>query len=151
MKSNAIVRIVIWSVVILVLLAVLIAGLANNLFTVFRDNTNIIHHDSLEVSQSVLVMSETNIYEMPNDQSKVKGTLAAGDAVVIGLDLGRDGGRLLRAVFRQGGLLSGGAAQAEHQQDHGDENEQRNCDQLAFGNFGSHDDHRDSSYACLID
>ena len=84
MKSNAIVRIVIWSVVILVLLAVLIAGLANNLFTVFRDNTDVIHHDSLEVSQSVLVMSETNIYEMPNDQSKVKGTLAAGDAVVIG-------------------------------------------------------------------
>ena len=80
MKSNAIVRIVIWSVVILVLLAVLIAGLANNLFTVFRDNTDVIHHDSLEVSQSVLVMSETNIYEMPNDQSKVKGTLAAGDA-----------------------------------------------------------------------
>ena len=35
MKSNAIVRIVIWSVVILVLLAVLIAGLANNLFTMF--------------------------------------------------------------------------------------------------------------------
>ena len=33
MKSNAIVRIVIWSVVILVLLAVLIAGLGNNLFT----------------------------------------------------------------------------------------------------------------------
>ena len=84
MKSNAIVRIVIWSVVIFVLLAVLIAGLANNLFTVFRDNTDVIHHDSLEVSQSVLVMSETNIYEMPNDQSKVKGTLAAGDAVVIG-------------------------------------------------------------------
>ena len=84
MKSNAIVRIVIWSVVILVLLAVLIAGLANNLFTVFRDNTDVIHHDSLEVSQSVLVMLETNIYEMPNDQSKVKGTLAAGDAVVIG-------------------------------------------------------------------
>ena len=74
-----------------------------------------------------------------------------GDAVVIGLDLGRDGGRLLRAVFRQGGLLSGGAAQPEHQQNHGDENEQRNCDQLAFGNFGSHDDHRDPSYACLID
>lgn len=84
MKSNAIVRIVIWSVVILVMLAVLIAGLANNLFTVFRDNTDVIHHDSLEVSQSVLVMSETNIYEMPNDQSKVKGTLAAGDAVVVG-------------------------------------------------------------------
>ena len=84
MKSNAIVRIVIWSVVILVLLAVLIAGLANNLFTVFRDNTDVIHHDSLKVSQSVLVMLETNIYEMPNDQSKVKGTLAAGDAVVIG-------------------------------------------------------------------
>lgn len=39
MKSNAIVRIVIWSVVILVLLAVLIAGLANNLFTVFHGNT----------------------------------------------------------------------------------------------------------------
>ena len=84
MKTNAIIRIVIWSVVILVLLAVLIAGLGSNLFTVFHENTDVIHHDSLEVSQSVLVMSETNIYEMPNDQSKVKGTLAAGDAVVIG-------------------------------------------------------------------
>lgn len=84
MKSNAIVRIVIWSVVILVLLAVLIAGVANNLFTMFHENADVIHHDSLEVSQSVLVTSEANIYEMPNDQSKVKGTLAAGDAVVIG-------------------------------------------------------------------
>ena len=83
MKSNAIVRIVIWSVVILVLLAVLIAGVANNLFTMFHENADVIHHDSLKVSQSVLVTSETNIYEMPNDQSKVKGTLAAGDAVVI--------------------------------------------------------------------
>ena len=84
MKSNAIIRIVIWSVVILVLLAILIAGLGSNLFTMFHENADVIHHDSLEVSQSVLVTSETNIYEMPNDQSKVKGTLAAGDAVVIG-------------------------------------------------------------------
>lgn len=36
MKSNAIIRIVIWSVVILVLLAVLIAGLGSNLFTLFH-------------------------------------------------------------------------------------------------------------------
>ena len=55
MKSNAIIRIVIWSVVILVLLAVLIAGLGNNLFTMFHENADVIHHDSLEVSQSVLV------------------------------------------------------------------------------------------------
>ena len=40
MKSNAIVRIVIWSVVIFVLLAILIAGLGNNLFTMFHGSTD---------------------------------------------------------------------------------------------------------------
>jgi len=84
MKTNAIIRIVIWSVVIFVLLAVLIAGLSVNFLTVFHDNTDVIYHDSLEKSKSVLVTSETDIHEMPNSQSKVKGTLAAGDAVVIG-------------------------------------------------------------------
>lgn len=90
MKSNAIVRIVIWSVVILVLLAVLIAGLANNLFTVFHGSTDTVYHSTDVVNsespagQSVLVTSETNIYEMPNSQSKTKGTLAAGNTVVIG-------------------------------------------------------------------
>lgn len=90
MKSNAIVRIVIWSVVILVLLAVLIAGLANNLFTMFHGSTDTVYHSTDVVNsespagQSVLVTSETNIYEMPNSQSKTKGTLAAGNTVVIG-------------------------------------------------------------------
>ena len=46
MKSNAIVRIVIWSVVILVLLAVLIAGLANNLFTMFHGSTDTVYHST---------------------------------------------------------------------------------------------------------
>ena len=83
MKSNAIIRIVIWSVVILVLLAILIAGLGSNLFTLFHD-TVVTKSEPLAVGQSVLVTSETNIYEMPNSQSKTKGTLATGDAVVIG-------------------------------------------------------------------
>ena len=90
MKSNAIIRIVIWSIVILVLLAVLIAGLANNLFTVFHDTTvanseppAMGQSEPLAIDQSVPVMSETDIYEMPNSQSKTKGTLAAGDEVVI--------------------------------------------------------------------
>ena len=43
MKTNAIIRIVIWSVVILVLLAVLIAGLGNNLFTMFHDSTDTVY------------------------------------------------------------------------------------------------------------
>ena len=51
MKSNAIVRIVIWSVVIFVLLAVLIAGLANNLFTLFHGNTDTVYH-STDVANS---------------------------------------------------------------------------------------------------
>ena len=84
MKTNAIIRIVIWSVVILVLLAVLIAGLSSNFFTVFHDTDVITKSESPAAGQSVLMTSETNIYEMPNNQSKVKGTLAAGDAVVIG-------------------------------------------------------------------
>lgn len=90
MKSNAIIRIVIWSVVILVLLAILIAGLGNNLFTMFHGSTDTVYHSTDVASseppagQSVLVTSETNIYEMPNSQSKTKGMLAAGDTVVIG-------------------------------------------------------------------
>ena len=90
MKTSAIIRIVIWSVVILVLLAVLIAGLGSNLFTMFRENTDTVYHSTDVVNseppagQFLLVTAETNIYEMPNSQSKTKGTLAAGDAVVIG-------------------------------------------------------------------
>lgn len=97
MKSNAIVRIVIWSVVILVLLAVLIAGLGSNLFTLFHGNTDTVYHstdvanseppagqsDSLSTDRSVSVVSQTSVYSMPNGQSKTKGTLAVGDEVVI--------------------------------------------------------------------
>lgn len=97
MKSNAIIRIVIWSVVILVLLAVLIAGLGNNLFTMFHGNTDTVYHntdvanseppagqsDSLSTDRSVSVVSQTSVYTMPNGQSKTKGTLAVGDEVVI--------------------------------------------------------------------
>lgn len=97
MKSNAIIRIVIWSVVILVLLAVLIAGLGSNLFTLFHGNTDTVYHstdvanseppagqsDSLSTDRSVSVVSQTSVYTMPNGQSKTKGTLAVGDEVVI--------------------------------------------------------------------
>lgn len=97
MKSNAIVRIVIWSVVILVLLAVLIAGLANNLFTMFHGSTDTVYHstdvaasespsgqsDTPIAERSVSVVSQTSVYTMPNGQSKTKGTLAVGDEVVI--------------------------------------------------------------------
>ena len=44
MKTNAIIRIVIWSVVIFVLLAVLIAGLGSNLFTLFHGSTDTVYH-----------------------------------------------------------------------------------------------------------
>ena len=97
MKSNAIIRIVIWSVVILVLLAVLIAGLGSNLFTLFHGSTDTVYHrtdvanseppagqsDSLSTDRSVSVVSQTSVYTMPNGQSKTKGTLAVGDEVVI--------------------------------------------------------------------
>ena len=97
MKSNAIVRIVIWSVVILVLLAVLIAGLANNLFTMFHGSTDTVYHstdvaasespsgqsDTPIAERSVSVVLQTSVYTMPNGQSKTKGTLAVGDEVVI--------------------------------------------------------------------
>lgn len=97
MKSNAIVRIVIWSVVIFVLLAILIAGLGNNLFTMFHGNTDTVYH-STDVAasespsgqsntpiaeRSVSVVLQTSVYTMPNGQSKTKGTLAVGDEVVI--------------------------------------------------------------------
>ena len=75
MKSNAIVRIVIWSVVIFVLLAVLIAGLGSNLFTLFHGNTDTVYHstdvanseppagqsDSLSTDRSVSVVSQTSV------------------------------------------------------------------------------------------
>ena len=97
MKSNAIVRIVIWSVVIFVLLAILIAGLGNNLFTMFHGNTDTVYHstdvaasespsgqsDTPIAERSVSVVSQTSVYTMPNGQSKTKGTLAVGDEVVI--------------------------------------------------------------------
>ena len=97
MKSNAIVRIVIWSVVILVLLAVLIAGLANNLFTVFHGSTDTVYHstnvaasespsgqsDTPIAERSVSVVSQTSVYTMPNTQSASVGALNVGDNVVI--------------------------------------------------------------------
>ena len=97
MKSNAIVRIVIWSVVILVLLAVLIAGLGNNLFTMFHGNTDTVYHstdvaasespsgqsDTPIAERSVSVVSQTSVYTMPNTQSASVGALNVGDNVVI--------------------------------------------------------------------
>ena len=97
MKSNAIVRIVIWSVVILVLLAVLIAGLGSNLFTLFHGNTDTVYHstdvanseppagqsDSLSTDRSVSVVSQASVYTMPNTQSASVGALNVGDNVVI--------------------------------------------------------------------
>lgn len=89
MKSNAIVRIVIWSVVIFVLLAILIAGLGNNLFTVFHDTTVANSEppagqsDSLSTDRSVSVVSQTSVYTMPNTQSASVGALNVGDNVVI--------------------------------------------------------------------
>lgn len=97
MKSNAVVRIVIWSVVILVLLAVLIAGLANNLFTMFHGSTDTVYHstdvaasespsgqsDTPIAERSVSVVSQTSVYTMPNTQSASVGALNVGDNVVI--------------------------------------------------------------------
>lgn len=97
MKSNAIVRIVIWSVVILVLLAVLIAGLGNNLFTMFHGSTDTVYHstdvaasespsgqsDTPIAERSVSVVSQTSVYTMPNTQSASVGALNVGDNVVI--------------------------------------------------------------------
>ena len=97
MKSNAIIRIVIWSVVILVLLAVLIAGLGSNLFTLFHGSTDTVYHstdvatseppagqsDSLSTDRSVSVVSQTSVYTMPNTQSASVGALNVGDNVVI--------------------------------------------------------------------
>lgn len=97
MKSNAIIRIVIWSVVILVLLAVLIAGLGSNLFPLFHGNTDTVYHstdvansespagqsDSLSTDRSVSVVSQTSVYTMPNTQSASVGALNVGDNVVI--------------------------------------------------------------------
>lgn len=97
MKSNAIIRIVIWSVVILVLLAVLIAGLGSNLFTMFHGSTDTVYHstdvanseppagqsDSLSTDRSVSVVSQTSVYSMPNTQSASVGALNVGDNVTI--------------------------------------------------------------------
>ena len=90
MKSNAIVRIVIWSVVILVLLAVLIAGLGNNLFTMFHGSTDVAASESPSgqsdtpiAERSVSVVSQTSVYTMPNTQSASVGALNVGDNVVI--------------------------------------------------------------------
>lgn len=97
MKSNAIIRIVIWSVVILVLLAVLIAGLGSNLFTLFHGNTDTVYHstdvaasespsgqsDTPIAERSISVVSQTSVYTMPNTQSASVGALNVGDNVVI--------------------------------------------------------------------
>lgn len=97
MKSSAIVRIVIWSVVIFVLLAILIAGLGNNLFTMFHGSTDTVYHstdvaasespsgqsDTPIAERSVSVVSQTSVYTMPNTQSASVGALNVGDNVVI--------------------------------------------------------------------
>ena len=97
MKSNAIVRVVIWSVVIFVLLAILIAGLGNNLFTMFHGSTDTVYHstdvaasespsgqsDTPIAERSVSVVSQTSVYTMPNTQSASVGALNVGDNVVI--------------------------------------------------------------------
>lgn len=97
MKSNAIIRIVIWSVVILVLLAVLIAGLGSSLFTLFPGNTDTVYHstdvaasespsgqsDTPIAERSVSVVSQTSVYTMPNTQSASVSALNVGDNVVI--------------------------------------------------------------------
>ena len=97
MKSNATVRIVIWSVVIFVLLAVLIAGLGSNLFTLFHGSTDTVYHrtdvaasespsgqsDTPIAERSVSVVSQTSVYTMPNTQSASVGALNVGDNVVI--------------------------------------------------------------------
>lgn len=97
MKSNAIVRIVIWSVVIFVLLAILISGLGNSLFTMFHGSTDTVYHstdvaasespsgqsDTPIAERSVSVVSQTSVYTMPNTQSASVGALNAGDNVVI--------------------------------------------------------------------
>lgn len=97
MKSNAIVRIVIWSVVIFVLLAILIAGLGNNLFAMFHGSTDTVYHstdvaasespsgqsDTPIAERSVSVVSQTSVYTMPNTQSASVGALNVGDNVVI--------------------------------------------------------------------
>ena len=97
MKSNAIIRIVIWSVVILVLLAVLIAGLGSNLFTLFHGSTDTVYHstnvaasespsgqsDTPIAERSVSVVSQASVYTMPNTQSASVGALNVGDNVVI--------------------------------------------------------------------
>ena len=97
MKSNAIIRIVIWSVVILVLLVVLIAGLGSSLFTLFHGNTDTVYHstdvanseppagqsDTPIAERSISVVSQTSVYTMPNTQSASVGALNVGDNVVI--------------------------------------------------------------------
>ena len=97
MKTNAIIRIVIWSVVIFVLLAILIAGLGNNLFTMFHGSTDTVYHrtdvaasespsdqsDTPIAERSVSVVSQTSVYTMPNTQSASVGALNVGDNVVI--------------------------------------------------------------------
>ena len=97
MKSNAIIRIVIWSVVILVLLTVLIAGLGSNLFAMFHGSTDTVYQgtdivtpespagqsDTLSTDRSVSVVSVTSVYSMPNTQSTSVGALNVGDNVVI--------------------------------------------------------------------
>ena len=97
MKTNAIIRIVVWSVVILVLLAVLIAGLGSNLFTLFHGSTDTVYHrtdvaasespsgqsDTPIAERSVSVVSQTSVYTMPNTQSASVGALNVGDNVVI--------------------------------------------------------------------
>ena len=97
MKTNAIIRIVIWSVVIFVLLAILIAGLGNNLFTMFHGSTDTVYHrtdvaasespsgqsDTPIAERSVSVVSQTSVYAMPNTQSASVGALNVGDNVVI--------------------------------------------------------------------
>ena len=76
---------------------VLIAGLGNNLFTMFHGSTDTVYHrtdvaasespsgqsDTPIAERSVSVVSQTSVYTMPNTQSASVGALNVGDNVVI--------------------------------------------------------------------
>lgn len=99
MKSNAIIRIITWSLVILVLLAILTAGLGFRGISLHwrwdddDDPAETAIPQQVEPTEAHVYMETTfyaaesiNIHEKPSEQSKIKSVIQPGDTVHLGQD-----------------------------------------------------------------
>lgn len=85
MKTNAIVRIILWSAVIVILAGILVTALAGGALYSVRRSESIVYRDAPDDADSVTVtlLQDTNIYSTPHQESDVLRKAAAGENLSI--------------------------------------------------------------------